>query len=79
MHQLSLTADGAGRLTLPETVLKEIGIHPKEEVVLEWNETEAVIRPKTAPASVTERIAAMNLPVGEWDEMKAEIQAGRSR
>ena len=69
--------DGAGRLALPTTVLQALGVEPDEDVAVELTEDGLLIRSR-ASEPITERIAAMNLPVGEWEQMEQEIEAGRS-
>jgi bifunctional DNA-binding transcriptional regulator/antitoxin component of YhaV-PrlF toxin-antitoxin module len=73
------TIDRTGRIILPETVLTALGISPSQEteVVIELTETGILIKPKPPRTSITERIAAMELPVADSDEMEQEIEAGR--
>jgi hypothetical protein len=46
-------------------------------VIVELTETGILIKAKVRPTPITDRIAAMNLPVADWDEMEKEIEAGR--
>jgi antitoxin component of MazEF toxin-antitoxin module len=69
--------DSAGRLTLSAAVLQALGIGPDEDVITELTEDGLLIRPRES-APITERIAAMNLPVAAWEQMEREIEAGRS-
>jgi antitoxin component of MazEF toxin-antitoxin module len=68
--------DGAGRLALPTTVLQALGVEPDEDVVAELTEDGLLIRSRGSD-TITERIAAMNLPVGEWEQMEQEIEVVR--
>ena len=77
MDQLTLTIDRSGRIALPETVMERLGVEPEGQVVVELVEDGALIKPKLAKGSLTQQIAEMNLPVGDWEQMKDEIVAGR--
>lgn len=77
MFTQTITIDQAGRITLPKQILDALGVHPEAEVVIELIETGVVIKPKYPISPITERIAAMNLPVADWDQMEQEIEAGR--
>ena len=69
--------DGAGRVTLPTTVLEALGIGPDHDVRIEVTKDGILLRPERQQLTITERIAAMNLPVREWGTMKREIKDGR--
>jgi len=77
MSTQTITIDRAGRITLPKQILDALGVYPEAEVVIELMETGVVIKPKHPITPITERIAAMNLPVADWDQMEQEIEAGR--
>lgn len=77
MDRVTVTVDGAGRIALPKDVMERLGIHPEERVSVELVEGAAIIRAQTDTDALTERIAAMNLPVADWAQMKKEIAAGR--
>lgn len=77
MFTQTITIDRAGRITLPKQILDALGVHPETEVVIELMETGLVIKPKHPITPITERIAAMNLPVAAWDQMEQEIETGR--
>ncbi len=77
MFTQTVTIDRAGRITLPKQILDALGVRPEAEVVIELMETGLVIKPKHPITPITERIAAMNLPVAAWDQMEQEIEAGR--
>ena len=72
--------DNAGRITLPTKILQTLRIAPQSEVILEvTDKEEIIIKPKKTSLSITEKIAAMNLPVANWLEMEQEIEAGRMK
>jgi hypothetical protein len=50
---------------------------PDAEVVVELTEIGIVIRPKRQDAPITSRIADMDLPVADWDQMEHDIETGR--
>ncbi|MDZ7291941.1 MAG: hypothetical protein ONB44_17000 [candidate division KSB1 bacterium] len=77
MFAQTVTIDQAGRITLPRQILEALGIHSESEVVIELKDTGAVIKPKYSATPITQRIAAMNLPVADWAQMEQEIEAGR--
>jgi bifunctional DNA-binding transcriptional regulator/antitoxin component of YhaV-PrlF toxin-antitoxin module len=66
--------DHEGRITLPKQVLDALGVQPEGEVVLEWTEMGVMIRPKQHRTPITDPIATMNLPTGEWTQMEEEIE-----
>ncbi|MFQ5614178.1 MAG: AbrB/MazE/SpoVT family DNA-binding domain-containing protein [Anaerolineae bacterium] len=74
-----LTIDQTGRITLPKQVLKALGVEASHtvEVLIELTEAGIIIRPKRTLIPITERIAAMDLPVAAWEGMEQEIEAGR--
>lgn len=66
--------DNAGRITLPKKILHALKIAPYAEVILEITDRrEILIKPQKIAAPITERVAAMNLPVSNWSEMEKEI------
>lgn len=77
MFTQAATIDSAGRLTLPKPILEALGVEQahETEVVIELTEMGVVIKLKNAP--ITERLAAMNLPVDRWEQMEEEIEAER--
>ena len=77
MFTHTTTIDQAGRIILPKQILDALRLHPKEEVVIELTETGIVIKPKRPITPITEPIAAMGLPVADWDQMEREIEGGR--
>jgi bifunctional DNA-binding transcriptional regulator/antitoxin component of YhaV-PrlF toxin-antitoxin module len=67
--------DSVGRINLPKKILQTLRIAPKSEVILEGSDkAEVLIKPKKTSLSITEKIASMNLPVGNWLEMEKEIR-----
>ena len=77
MFAQTITIDPVGRITLPEQILDALGLRPETELVIELKETVAVLKPKRSLPPITARIAAMNLPVADWEVMEKEIDAGR--
>ena len=69
MRTLTVTIDRSGCIILPEQVLEALGVHAlrEVEVTIELTEKAVVIRPKHPVTPITKGIAAMNLPVDEWD------------
>ncbi len=68
--------DSTGRIVLPKFVLEALGAYTSDEteVIIELTEAGVIIKPIGAP--ITERIAAMALPVADWEQMEQEIEAG---
>ncbi len=71
------TIDRAGRVALPKSILDALGTQPGEKVTVRLIDGGVVIKPRPAAVSITNRIAAMNLPVADWETMEQEIEAGR--
>ena len=76
LSQMS-TIDKNGRVALPKPMLDALGITSDSEVVIELTDAGIVIKSTNLTPSITQRIADMNLPVADWDEMEQEIDAGR--
>jgi bifunctional DNA-binding transcriptional regulator/antitoxin component of YhaV-PrlF toxin-antitoxin module len=74
-----VTIDQAGRIALPKRILNALGVQVSHEaeVVIELTKTGVVIKPQHPATPITTRIAAMDLPVADWDQMEQEIEAGR--
>lgn len=70
--------DKAGRVALPAAALAVLGAGPDAEVDIEITGDGVLIRPARTAPSITDRIAAMALPVSSWEEMEVEIEAGRA-
>jgi bifunctional DNA-binding transcriptional regulator/antitoxin component of YhaV-PrlF toxin-antitoxin module len=68
--------DRSGRIMLPKPILAASGIAPEAEVVVELTEIGIVIKPKQPGAPITSRIAGMDLPVADWEQMEREIETG---
>jgi AbrB family looped-hinge helix DNA binding protein len=77
MSAETVKIDHAGRIMLPKTILDAFGIAPEAEVVVESTDIGIVIRPKAQIGPITARIAKMELPVADWEDMEREIMAGR--
>lgn len=71
------TVDKSGRIALPKSILDALGMYPGGEVTVHLIDVGVIIKPKHVAVPVTERIAAMNLPVADWETMEQEIEAGR--
>ena len=76
LSQMS-TIDKKVRVALPKPMLDALGIESDSEVVIELTDIGIVIKSNHLTPSITQRIADMNLPVADWDEMEREIDAGR--
>jgi AbrB family looped-hinge helix DNA binding protein len=76
LSQMS-TIDKNGRVALPKPMLDALGIASDSQVVIELTDAGIVIKSTNFTPSITQRIADMNLPVADWDEMEQEIDAGR--
>ncbi len=73
----TIRTDRTGRVTLPATVLTALGIGPDTEVTIEITAAGILIRPVSTLPPITRRIAAMDLPVANWEDMEREIERGR--
>ena len=69
--------DKIGRIILPRQILDALGIQEQDELIIEVTETGVLLKPKQSSQTITERIAAMNLPVDDWEHMEQEIEDGR--
>jgi hypothetical protein len=74
---IDLLIDESGCIRLPAEVMTELGVSPQSHVLLDVSPLRAVIRPCATMTPQTHFISSLNLPVGEWSEMKAEIIAAR--
>jgi bifunctional DNA-binding transcriptional regulator/antitoxin component of YhaV-PrlF toxin-antitoxin module len=73
----TMRIDHEGRLILPEDVRRALGVGPDQDVVAEITAAGLLIRAIREATSITERIAAMNLPTADWEQMEREIESGR--
>jgi len=76
LSQMS-TIDKNGRVAIPKPMLDALGITSDSEIVIELTDAGIIIKSTNLTPSITQRIADMNLPVADWDEMEQEIDAGR--
>jgi len=80
MFSKTLTVDKSGRIVLPQPILTALGVTASSEsdvdVVVELTESGVILKPKQA-TPITDRIAAMALPVADWPQMEQEIEEGR--
>lgn len=77
MFTQTVTIDQSGRIMLPEPILNALGVQPESELIIELTEHGVSIRTQPSATPITDRLATMNLPVGEWEQMEKEIEAGR--
>ena len=68
--------DQKGRVTIPPSMLDALGLLPEAEVVISLTNAGVLIKPKNS-APITDRIAAMSLPVAGWEQMETESELGR--
>jgi len=59
--------------------LTALGVDPSQkiEAIVELTDTGIVIKPKLSGTPITDRIAAMDMPVADWEQMEQEIKAGK--
>lgn len=70
--------DRSGRISLPKPVRDFLRLKPGSQVIIEVRGKEVTLRAgEGATTSITNRIAALALPVGDWEQMEREIEAGR--
>lgn len=69
--------DSSGRISLPKPVREFLRLRPGGHVIIEFRDKEVMLRPPNSSANITNRIAALELPVGDWEQMEREIEAGR--
>ena len=74
---LTTTVDRQGRVKLPRQILDALGVQSETEIVIEITAAGALIKPHQTLTPITEKIAAMNLPVADWEQMEQEIVEGR--
>lgn len=74
---LTTTVDRQGRVKLPRQILEALGVQNETEIIIEITASGALIKPRQTLTPVTEKIAAMNLPVADWEQMEREIEEGR--
>lgn len=69
--------DKYGRVKIPEKLRHFFGLKPESVVRIEMTDKGIVIQPETITGSITKRIAEMNLPVADWEQMERESIEGR--
>ena len=79
MFRQRVSIDQVGRILLPKQILDALGVEPESEVILELNEKSVSIKPQQSVTPITHRLADMNLPIADWEQMESEIDAGRSQ
>jgi AbrB family looped-hinge helix DNA binding protein len=71
------TLDRSGRISLPKPVRDFLRLKPGSQVIIEVRGKEVTLRAGEGTTSITNRIAALALPVSDWEQMEREIEAGR--
>ena len=69
--------DRSGRISLPKPVRDFLRLKPGAQVIIEVRGEEVMLRAGEDSTSITKRIAALALPVGDWEQMERQIEAGR--
>lgn len=69
--------DRQGRISIPHDMLNKLGLLPEKDVIIEFFKSGIVIKPKSIETPITKKIAAMNLPVSDWEQIEDEIEKGR--
>jgi AbrB family looped-hinge helix DNA binding protein len=69
--------DRSGRISLPKPVRDFLRLKPGSQVIIEMRGKEVMLRAEEGVTSITNRIAALALPVSDWEQMEREIEAGR--
>jgi AbrB family looped-hinge helix DNA binding protein len=74
----TVKVDRFGRVVLPKPIRDRLKIEPGSEVVIEVKGKEVTLRRQERGQIpvITQRIAALRLPVGDWELMEREIEAG---
>ena len=75
MH--TLTIDQKGRIKLPWQIMESLGVKADTELIVETTEFGLLLKPNLSRTPITNQLAAMNLPVADWEQMEREINAGR--
>jgi len=75
----TVKVDRSARVVLFKSIRDRLKIGPGSEVVIEVKDKEVTLRrqEQERTTAITERIAALRLPVGDWEQMEREIEAGR--
>lgn len=74
----TVKVDKQGKLTLPQDALDALGVKKEAELVMELTDNGVLLSFKKALPPLTEQIAVMNLPIGSWEQMETETEAGRT-
>jgi bifunctional DNA-binding transcriptional regulator/antitoxin component of YhaV-PrlF toxin-antitoxin module len=75
----TLIIDQNGRIKLPWQIIESLGMKTDTELVVEMTKSGLLIKSKSSnlPTLLTDQVAAMNLPVADWEKMEQEIDTGR--
>lgn len=69
--------DENGSITLSPEIIEALGVGKKTDITIELTKEGAIIKSKEKALSITDRIASMELPVNDWEDMEREINGGR--
>lgn len=72
----TIKIDKTGRIELPEKMREAFGLLPESDVIIELTDDGIFIKPKLTATLITQRIADMDLPVSDWNQMEKEIEEG---
>ncbi len=68
--------DKSGRIKLPKNMRETFGFLPETDVLIELRDNGIFIKPKLEMTPITKRIASMELPVSDWNQMEKETEKG---
>jgi len=79
MFTQTVKVDRSGRVVLPKSIRERLRIEPGSKMIIEMKDQEVMLRLQEGDraTTITRRISALRLPVGDWDQMEREIEAGR--
>ncbi len=78
MIEQTVTLDKRGRIALPSDVQQALGVGPEDKLTLRIIDKKLVLEAMPEVGPLTRRIAAMNLPVSDWELMEHQIEQGRT-
>ena len=68
--------DKSGRIKLPKNMRETFGFLPETDVLIELRDNGIFIKPKLEMTPITKRIASMELPGSDWNQMEKETEKG---
>ena len=77
MFEQTVTVDKRGRIALPADVRQALGVGPDDKLTMRLVDKKLVLEAKPELGPITRRIAAMGLPVADWEDMEQQIEQGR--